>query len=188
MATDPAPSPLAPLRRSAGLLAVVGVASVVAGILVIVYPDITLVALAVIAGVNFLIIGAFEIVEAIVEDERDTGARVLVALLGMLAVIVGLVVLRHPAQSLLALVLAIGIWLVLAGIVDLAQALVLPGDRLARAVVGACDLVLGILLLALPDVSLKTLAVLVGIGFVVRGLLWLVAAWGLRGARAAPGA
>jgi uncharacterized membrane protein HdeD (DUF308 family) len=174
------PDALAPLKRSAGLAAVVGVISLAAGILVIAYPDITLGAFAVIAGVNFLILGAFAIVESIVEDEADPAARVLVAVLGVLGVIAGLVVLRHPAQSLLAVIVVVGIWLVLAGIIDLAQAIADPRDRAARSVAGLLDVVLGIVILAWPDLSLKTLAVLAGIGFVLRGLFWLFAAWGLR--------
>jgi uncharacterized membrane protein HdeD (DUF308 family) len=156
------------------------VISLVAGILVIVYPDITLGVFAVIAGVNFLFLGAFAIVESIVEDERDTAARVLVAVLGVLGVIAGLVVIRHPGQSLLAVVVVIGIWLVLAGVIDLAQAIADPRDRAARTIAGLLDLALGILILAWPDISLKTLAVLIGIGFVLRGLFWLFAAWALR--------
>lgn len=174
------PDALAPLRRSAGLAALVGVISLVAGVLVLVYPGITLGVFAVIAGVNFLLLGVFAVVESLVEDDQDTAARVLAAVLGVLGVIAGLVVLRHPAQSLLAIVLVVGIWLVLAGIIDVAHAVAEPRDRAARTVAGLLDVVLGVLVLAWPDLSLKTLAILIGIGFVVRGLFWLFAAWGLR--------
>ena len=43
---------------------------------------------------------------------------------------------------------------------------------------------LGGLILALPDVSLKTLALLIGIAFIVRGVLSVVRGFALR--RAAP--
>ena len=45
-------------RRSGGVVVVVGVLSIVAGILAIVYPDVTLLALALIAGINLLLLGS----------------------------------------------------------------------------------------------------------------------------------
>ena len=43
-------------RRSGWVVVVVGVISIVAGILAIVYPDLTLLALALIAGINLLLL------------------------------------------------------------------------------------------------------------------------------------
>ena len=49
--------------------------------------------------------------------------------------------------------------------------------RLLMAIV---DIVLGGLILALPDESLKTLALLIGIAFIVRGVLSVVRGFQLR--------
>ena len=53
-------------------------------------------------------------------------------------------------------------------------------DRGWVALSAISDLVLGILILALPDLSLATLAVLFGISLVLRGVFALVAAFKLR--------
>ena len=157
-------------RRSGWVVVVVGVISIVAGILAIVYPEITLLALALIAGINLLLLGILGLVDAITSDDDAGGTRVLSGVLGLLGVIAGLVVMRRPGESLLALILIIGVWFVVSGLVDAIRALVVPGDRAFRLLVAVFDLVLGGLILALPDVSLKTMAILAGIAFIVRGI------------------
>jgi uncharacterized membrane protein HdeD (DUF308 family) len=103
--------------------------------------------------------------------EADTTTRVLAAVLGLVGIMAGLVVMRRPGESLLAVLIVLGIWLVVTGIVDFVRAVVNAQDRGLRLVAAVVDIVLGGLILALPDVSLKTLAVLIGIAFLVRGLL-----------------
>ena len=93
----------------------------IAGILALVFPDITLLALALIAGINLLLLGALSLVDSF-SDDGDTGARVLAAVLGLLGIMAGLVVMRRPGESLLAVLLVLGIWLVVTGIVDLVRA------------------------------------------------------------------
>ena len=158
------------LRQFGTLLIVAGVLGTIAGILAIVFPDLTLLALALIAGINLLLFGALSLVDAFSGDE-DTGGRVLAAVLGLLGIIAGLVVMRRPGESVLAVLLVLGIWLVVTGIVDLVRAFVNVENRGLRLLAAAVDIVLGGLILALPDVSLKTLALLIGIAFIVRGLL-----------------
>jgi uncharacterized membrane protein HdeD (DUF308 family) len=99
---------------------------------------------------------------------------VLAAVLGLLGIVAGLVVVKRPGETLLVLVLAVGVWLVVAGIVDLVRALVVAGNRGIRAVAGLVDVVLGGLILALPKLSLGTLAVLIGIAFLIRGVVCIV--------------
>jgi uncharacterized membrane protein HdeD (DUF308 family) len=158
------------LRQFGTLLIVAGVIGTIAGILALVFPDLTLLALAIIAGINLLLLGALSLVDAFSGDE-DTTARVLAAVLGLLGIMAGLVVMRRPGESLLAVLLVLGIWLVVTGVVDLVRAVVNAAYRGIRLLAAVVDIVLGGLILALPDVSLKTLALLIGLAFIVRGLL-----------------
>jgi uncharacterized membrane protein HdeD (DUF308 family) len=116
----------------------------------------------------------------------------LSAILGVLGVIGGIVVLRRPGEALVALVLVFGIWLVLEGVIHAIRALAHRGNRALSLFVAACEIALGVLILSLPDVSLRTVAILAGIGFVVRGLFAVYAGLQLRKAGAklhdAPGA
>jgi uncharacterized membrane protein HdeD (DUF308 family) len=167
------------VHRSGNFLIALGVLSVIAGVLAIAYPDITLLALAIITAVNVIFFSALSLAE-VFDDDADTGTRVLAAILGVLGIIAGLVLLRRPGETLLAIVLVLGIWLVVSGIVDLVRAFSRNDDRGLRVLAGLVDLVLGILILAWPGVSLATLAILVGIGFVIRGVISIWVGWHLR--------
>jgi len=158
------------VRKFGTLLIAAGVLGAIAGILALVYPEITLLALALIAGINLLLLGVLSLVDAF-SDDGDTTSRVLAAVLGLLGIMAGLVVMRRPGESLLAVLIVLGIWLVVTGIVDLVRAIANAADRGLRLLAAVVDIVLGGLILALPDVSLKTLAVLIGIAFIVRGVL-----------------
>jgi Short repeat of unknown function (DUF308) len=183
--TTPAPAELrGDLRQAGTLLIVAGVLGAIAGILAIVYPDLTLLALALIAGINLLLLGALSLADTFSSD-GDTTTRVLAALLGLLGIMAGLVVMKRPGESLLALLLVLGIWLVITGIVDFVRAFATPQYRALRLLGGLVDVVLGGLILALPGVTLGTLAVLIGIAFLVRGVLSVVRGFQLRHAVAA---
>jgi uncharacterized membrane protein HdeD (DUF308 family) len=156
-------------RRSGGVVIVVGVLSLIAGVLAIVYPDLTLLALALIAGINLLLLGSLALVESVVADD-DGGARVLSGVLGLLGVIAGLVVMRRPGDSLLAVILILGVWFVVSGLVEAIKAITTSGDRGFRLLVATADIVFGGLILALPDLSLTTIALLAGLSFIARGI------------------
>jgi uncharacterized membrane protein HdeD (DUF308 family) len=162
--------------------AAAGALSVIAGIVAIVWPGITLLALALITGINMVILGAFLLGDAIADDDR--GDRTLRVVLGVVGIIAGLIVVRRPGETLLVLIMAAGIWLVLSGAVDAIRGILVAEQRALRIVGGLIDIALGIAILALPELSLATVAVLVGIGFIVRGVLLLLAGWRLRSARA----
>jgi uncharacterized membrane protein HdeD (DUF308 family) len=153
---------------------VAGVLSVAAGVLAIAFPKITLLALALISGINLMILGALAVGEALGDDEE--GAKTLRIVLGIVAILGGIVVLRRPGETLLVLVVALGAYLTLDGIVDLVRAALGRGteQRVLTAVGGVVDVALGIVVLALPHISLRTLATLIGIAFVVRGALLIL--------------
>jgi uncharacterized membrane protein HdeD (DUF308 family) len=187
MSSNASSDPLAELRSAGWLVLAAGAVSIVAGLLAIAYPDITLLALAIFAGINIIVLSALSLVDAFAPSS-DTGARTLSALLGVLGLIAGLVILRRPGETLLALLIVLGIWLVVHGVAAFFMALYeLREDRAARMLVAIADLVLGILILSLPDLSLRTVAILAGIGFVLRGVLALYAGWQLRKAGAPSG-
>jgi uncharacterized membrane protein HdeD (DUF308 family) len=159
---------------------VVGLVSLVCGVLALVWPGVTLLALALIAGINLTILSAFVIGEAIADSEaQDKTLRIV---LGVLGVIAGLIVMRRPGETLLVLILAIGIWLVLDGIADIVRAFADPhGHRALMIVGGLIDFGLGVALLVWPKLGLGTVAVLVGLGFIARGVTLMFGGWQLRG-------
>ena len=167
------------------MLAVLGVASLVCGILAIAYPDVTLLAVGIIFGFYLLMAGVFELVEAIV---GDPASRALSAIVGVVALIAGLICLRRPGDSLLAIVVVLGAYLIVTGIARLVRALASAEHRGWGLLSAVVDLILGVLILSWPDESLVTLAVLFGISLIFRGIVALVGAVQLRRLRKAGGA
>jgi uncharacterized membrane protein HdeD (DUF308 family) len=184
MSSHAAPDQLAGLRSSGSLLMAAGAVSIVAGLLAIAFPDITLLALALFAGINLIVLSGLTLVDAFAKDV-DAAPRALSAVLGVLGLIAGLVILRRPGETLLALVLVIGIWLVVSGTISLLRAADRVADRGPQMLVAGSEIVLGILILSLPDLSLRTLAILAGIGFILRGALAVYGGWQLRKAGSA---
>src|SRR5215213_6166312 len=150
---------LGDVRRYGLVLIAAGGLGVLAGLLAIAYPDITLLALALIAGINLMLLGIANLIEAF-GAERDTTVRVLCAVIGLLGIIAGLVVIRRPGESLLALLVVLGIWLIVTGIVDFVRAFANIENWPLRLFAAVADVVFGALILALPKLSLGTLAVL----------------------------
>jgi uncharacterized membrane protein HdeD (DUF308 family) len=170
---------LAGLRSSGGVLIGAGIVSIIAGLLAIAFPDITLLALALFAGINLIVLSALTLVDAFSKDV-DGAARAVSAVLGVLGLIAGLVILRRPGESLLVLILVIGIWLVVSGTISFLRSLDGVAGRGLEMLGAVCEIVLGILILSLPDLSLRTVAILAGISFIVRGALAVYAGWQLR--------
>jgi uncharacterized membrane protein HdeD (DUF308 family) len=168
------------LGRNWWLFLVGGLVSVIAGVLAIVYPDITLLALGIFAGVGLLFAGAMDIAEAI---SGAPESRVLAAIVGVLSVVAGLICLRRPGESLLAIVVVLGIYLVVAGIVRFIRSFSHLEDRAAQMGLAIIDVILGVLILSLPGLSLVTLAILFAISLIVRGIFMVFVAFKLRGAR-----
>jgi len=178
------------VERAAGTwwpFLVMGLVSTIAGVLAIVYPDLTLLAIGIFAGVSLLFIGAMEIVDAV------TGApdsRAMSAIAGVLSVLAGLVCLRRPGESLLAVVVVLGIYLVVAGLIRFVRSFWAGDDRLPLMALAIVDVILGVLILSLPGLSLVTLAVLFAISAIARGIFAIVFAFRLLsvGHRHEPGA
>jgi len=164
------------------LLAVLGVVSLVCGVLAIVYPDITLLAVGIIFGFYLLMAGVFELVDAIV---GDPASRALSAIVGIVALLAGLICLRRPGDSLLALVVVLGAYLIVTGVARLVRAFASVEHRGWSLLSAVIDLILGILVLSWPDESLVTLAVFFGLSLIFRGVFSLVAAFRLRKLRKA---
>jgi uncharacterized membrane protein HdeD (DUF308 family) len=179
MATDSASNQAAGVRSAGGVVIAAGAISIVMGLLAIFYPELTLLALAIFAGINLILLSALSLFHAFSPD-ADASTRALSAVLGVLGLIAGLVVLRRPGETLLALVLVLGIWLVVSGVVHFLRALARIEDRAVRMLVAICEVVLGVLILSVPDLSLRTLAIFAGIGFILRGSLEVYAGVQLR--------
>jgi len=160
------PDALKDFRSLWWLFVVFGVITLAAGIILIFWPGPSLVTIAVIIGIFLLVDGVIEVIASIAGKGEGRG---LVAMLGVLSIIAGLILVKHPFSALAALVIIVGIWFIVSGVARFVAAFSDSEYRGTNIAVGLLDVVAGIVVLAWPDLSLKTLAVLAGIIFVIRG-------------------
>ena len=167
MATTPSTETTLP-RSLWIVLVVLGVLTIAGGILALVYPDVTVSVLAIIIGISLLIYSGIDLVEAFMVDS-DTSTKVLQVLVSIIGIIAGVICLRRPIDALLFIVVVAAIWLIIAGIVMLVRAFATQGNRGLRAIAGFAVLAVGLVLISWPDIGVGTLAILVGIGLIIRG-------------------
>ena len=159
------------------LFALFGVLTLAVGVFLIVSPHETLTTFTVIAGIFLLVDGVIAIFRSIFGESANRG---LLALVGVLSAIAGLVLIKKPFDTLVVFALILGIWFIVAGVVRLVSAFALREDRGATILLAILDLIAGIVILSWPELSLATLAVIFGIILVVRGALFIVASTQLR--------
>jgi uncharacterized membrane protein HdeD (DUF308 family) len=157
------------------LVGLLGLLAIAAGVLAIVYPDITLLALGLIVGI-YLVIAGVAYVSLGTLDNQTASGRVLRVLVGFLSILAGLVCLVRPGAGVLALLIVLSFWFILTGVADLARALDVREHRVISIVLGIVSIAAGVIIVANPDIGLTTLALLAGIGLIVRGTVEVVAA------------
>ena len=170
-------SDLRDLTKLWWLMTLVGVATLGVGIFFVADPHETLSTFTVIAGIFLLVEGVLSIAGSIFG--RGDG-RGLLALVGVLSAIAGLILIKKPFDTLLVFTLIFGVWFVVAGIVRFVVAFSAEENRGATFALAAIDLIAGVVILAWPKLGLATFAVIVGITLILRGTLLIVAGIGLR--------
>jgi len=174
----PMPDELKAFRSLWWLFLLFGLLTLAAGIIVLVWPSISLQAIAVIIGIFLLIDGIFELIASIAgKGEQGRG---LVAVLGVISIIAGLILIKKPFGALTAFVVVIGIWFVISGVIRFAGAFSESENRGTNIAVGLLDVAAGIIVLVWPHVGLATLAIIIGIVLIVRGIAFTAAGWQIR--------
>jgi uncharacterized membrane protein HdeD (DUF308 family) len=174
------------LAASWGLVAAMGVVSILIGIIAIVAPGITIVTVAIFFAAWLFVSGIVSVVQSFTRD-GDTGMRVLHALIGILSVIVGFSLLRTPFQSVEVVIFVLGVFWVAQGIVGFIGAFSRKQGRNWALFTGLLGIIAGIIILQYPISSAVTLALIGGIWLVILGIMQLVGAWQLRSATKAAG-
>lgn len=178
---------LGALGRSWQWILASAVATLVPGIVVLVWPDTTLHVLAVLIGLYLLVTGAFRFVGVLGREEQ--GARLPELLLAVLYVLAGVLCLRHPLQTIAALSLIVGVVWLVSGMLTLFTAIASRDLPHRGVVLGAALLavVAGIVVLALPAESARALTRLLGLWLVLLGLVEAAVALAWRAALRRPG-
>jgi uncharacterized membrane protein HdeD (DUF308 family) len=168
------------LRGSRITAYTIGVLSLIAGIVLLFWPDRTIVVVARLVGILVLVIGVGQIIEA-VTTHRQGSYWGLLALRGLINVVAGALLLFWPDITVTVVVWLLGLELVLVGLIGLFAATRVPKEMgrtplVAQAVIG---IVLGVVIMVWPSATLSVIAVLAAVVMIVFGLMLLASGYQL---------
>ncbi|MBD0708228.1 MULTISPECIES: HdeD family acid-resistance protein [unclassified Streptomyces] len=179
---DIPPGPLGMLAGAAWqALLVAGLASLVLGVLVLVWPGASLLAAGVLFGLYLLFSGVMQLVSAF-GTHVSTALRVMAFISGALSILLGLLCFRGAMQSILLLALWIGIGWLFRGITQTVAAGSDPAmpARGWQVFLGIVNALAGVVLIVSPLRSAAVLTLLGGIWLVVVGVVEVVTALQVR--------
>lgn len=173
---------LAVLARRWWALVIRGAAAVLFGVLALVWPDLTLIALVILVGAFALVDGVFLLVHTFSGDR--TQSRWLPAVQAVISIVFGLLVLFWPELSALTLALLIGAWALVGGVVQ-----IVSGVRLRKEIAnewllvlsGALSVLFGLLMLVAPGAGALALVWVIGIYAIILGIALIILGVRLRG-------
>ncbi|CQR63186.1 HdeD family acid-resistance protein [Streptomyces leeuwenhoekii] len=179
----PFEGPLHLLARSAWqTVLLTGAASLVLGVLVLVWPGASLLAAGVLFGLYLLISGVLQLAAAF-GTHRTTSLRVLAFVSGAVCVLLGLFCFRGPLRSVLLLALWIGVGWLFRGITHTVAAAHDPGTpaRGWQMLLGVVTAFAGAVLIVSPFESVAVLTVVGGCWLVAVGAVEILTALRIRG-------
>ncbi len=168
-------------RRAWQTILVTGILAVILGVLILAWPDITLLVAGVIFGVYLVVTGFLQLMAAF-GAPASTGMRVLSFVIGLLSIVIGVFCFRDELASILLLGLWIGIGWLFRGIALLVASLSEPGmpGRWWQVLFGVVTAIAGVVLIVWPVSSVATLAVLAGVWLIIIGIMEIIVAFGVR--------
>jgi uncharacterized membrane protein HdeD (DUF308 family) len=163
-----------------------GLIALLFGIMLLAWPGVSLFIFAILFGAFAFVDGIFTLVAA-VNYKAGAGQRTWLFVRGILGIIVGIITFFWPAITELALVLLIGAWALVAGIMELNfafRAVRETGAKWLFAVSGILSIILGILLLVSPIAAIIAVIWIIGAYAVIVGIVLIVLGFRLRSSKA----
>lgn len=154
-----------------------GLASVIFGVLLLAWPEISVYSLTIVFGIFTLANGITAFAAAFSSQNKDERASLVLS--GLLGTVVGIMVLAWPSISALALLYVIGSYAVLLGILAIVASMRLPLDGRETALTvlsGLVSIVFGIVIFAKPGAGALAVLALIAAFALVVGVTQLVVA------------
>lgn len=157
------------LRMASGTIAVI------IGIVLLAWPKATVVVVAILLAIDFLLLG-LGILVASIAVEGSVVEKVLGSLLGFLAILAGVAMFGRPLQAAAVIVVVVGSFWVVGGVLDVVTGLFGEGGGLRWLVVlsGLISIGFGVVMLSWPGPTLSVLVWLIGAWSVLAGVISLV--------------
>ncbi len=171
------------LRGSRIVAYTLGAILLIAGIVLLFWPDRTWTVVARFIGIFLVVIGFGQAIEAIT-THRQGSYWGLLLLRGVVNLGIGLALLFWPSATVHVVVWLVGLDLVITGILAFIVSFQVPKDmgRGAFLVQAIVTFVLGVLIMAWPNATLNVVSIILGVLLVITGLVLLWSGFSLRNA------
>jgi uncharacterized membrane protein HdeD (DUF308 family) len=160
------------------LAAVRGIVAILAGIVVFIWPGISLIALVYLFGIYAFMNGILAIVVAF-QVRSTTSSWWALLIEGLVGIATGCLTFFWPGITVLVLLMLIAFWAVLLGIFEIAAAFVshdTMGERWMMGIAGALSLLFGVLMFRHPGAGLLTVIWLIGFYAIIWGITLIACA------------
>lgn len=157
----------------------IGLITLALGVIVLVWPSETLKVLSVLLGIQVLLFGIFRLISAFSTKTDSPG---LVGFIGVIGMVVGVVVLRHPFETVAILATLLGVVWIVGGSIELIGAAA-DSQRESRGLVAvgaAISILAGIVVVSWPAPTVTVIAWISGLYLAAFGLMFCYIAIQLR--------
>jgi uncharacterized membrane protein HdeD (DUF308 family) len=156
-----------------------GIAALLFGFLLITQPGTTLVAIVVFLGFYWLMMGVLEIVRVFVDRSVAWYWSLLIGILGIIA---GIIVLRHPMFAAVLLPTTIVLYLGIIGLIIGAIQIVggFTGGGIGSFALGVINVLIGLILLGAPVAAALAVPLVFGILLLIEGVALIIWAFRVR--------
>lgn len=148
----------------------------VVGALILAWPVKTLLVVAVLLGIYFVVRGIVRLISGIFAPGLTPGGRTLSIILGILLILVGIFALKNPGDSLALLGILIGLSWIIDGIATLVEASSAISRGFAIAA-GIISVIAGVVVLFVPIEGVAVLTMIAGIFLIVIAIAQIVGAF-----------
>ena len=152
-----------------------GILAAAVGIIALAWPSVTVLALVIVFAIYAFMAAGLQAAQAF--SSRTAGPVIGHLLLGLADLAAGVIALAWPGPTALVLVLIVGVWAVIAGLVEIAAAFGAgepAGTRAMFILGGLATIAFGVVLCARPGIGAITLALLFGLFNLIAGIWMLV--------------
>jgi uncharacterized membrane protein HdeD (DUF308 family) len=171
-----------------------GIVLIILGIVILVYPDVTLAILVLIVGVFLIIEGILDLLFGFTAEAKAIGAWWIFLLKGIIDIVVGVLILVSPDITLMLFIYLVAAWAIIWGILELAATVkewkeVEPsaygtGGKWVGFLIGLIAIVFGSVLAVYPATTLSVIIWLVGFLVIIAGIMIAIISFGTRKTRA----
>jgi len=173
------------LKSLSTSLIVRGILAVAVGIIALAWPSVTVLALVILFAVYAFMAAGLQAAQAF--SSANAGPVIGHLLLGLVDLAAGIIALAWPGPTALVLVLIVGVWAIIAGLVEFSAAFSAAfasgepaGTRAMLILGGLVTIAFGVVLCARPGIGAITLALLFGLFNLIAGTWMLVQGTELR--------